>query len=127
MTRESLDKVRALVEKRQHELKESDNPKVFARQKLIDGGLFLENGEPNPIFDSHKHDVIAFEFTDLKLQGKPAVAISQPSGGGYIFASIGEKLEKAEIISGSEHVFSKKNIKQKLTAIERLKIAHKNK
>lgn len=127
MTRELLDKVKALVEKRQKELKASENPKDFAGQRLVEGGLFLKSGAPNPIFDSQKHEVVSFGFVDLKLPSEPAVPVSPQSGGGYIFASIGEKLEKVEIVRGFEHPFPSKKTAKKLAAIERPKITHKNK
>jgi hypothetical protein len=128
MTRESLEEMKALVKQRRQELKESNNPKVLAQQRLIESGLIFENGDPNPIFDSHQYEEIKVAVTGRQLFGEETLVISQPLKGGYIFATIGEDLGKRRVVKGFERVFTQKPAAKKLAATTSLqKVTNKNK
>ena len=89
MTRESLEKLKALVVTRQKELEESDDPKGLARQRLADSGLVLANGKANPVFDSSAYQQVKVATADKQLFTVTGVKpITKPLSEDYIVAEI---------------------------------------
>lgn len=127
MTRESLEKIKALVQTRQQELKESNNPKVFAQQRLIASGLVLENGTPNPVFDSPPYQELRVGFTYLRLPDQPSFVVSPPIEGGYIFTHIGENAEGEIMKQSTDLLTPNTGFKKSTRARLRQAVPHKKK